>query len=350
MSGSGVSGSGPQSGDGPAPGRPLSPDPAPAPLPPLSTARDRQLAADRPLYGILCLIGAGLIFSVFNAIVKHLGQELPVLEVAWGRYIFHLLFALGYAAIAARLAPSGALSWPQRWGHSLRSRRPGLQFLRSLLMLTTTLLFFLALTYIDLATATAIAFVEPLVITILSFLLLKETVGVRRWSAVVIGFIGVLVVVRPGFGMAHAAVLLPVLSASCGAGYNVLTRIAARHDSNATSLFYSALVGCVALSAFMPFVWQAPSWDQWLLLAALGVTGGAAHTLVIRAFTFASASIVAPFIYLQLLWAMAIGYLWFDNWPIATTWIGAGIIIATGIYTAHRERVRARQNALSRKG
>ncbi|TDQ82345.1 drug/metabolite transporter (DMT)-like permease [Dongia mobilis] len=332
-------------------GKPLSPDPAPAPLPPLPSARERQLAADRPLYGILCLIGAGMIFSVFNAIVKHLGQELPVLEVAWGRYVFHLVFALGYAAIAARMTGLGSpLTWSQRWGNSLRSRRPGLQFLRSLLMLATTLLFFLALTYIDLATATAIAFVEPMVITILSFLILKETVGLRRWSAVIIGFVGVLIVVRPGFGMAHAAVLLPVLSASCGAGYNVLTRIAARHDGNATSLFYSALVGCVVLSACMPFVWQAPSWDQWLLLGAIGVTGGAAHTLVIRAFSFASASIVAPFIYVQLLWAMAIGYVWFDSWPILTTWIGAGIIIATGIYTAHRERVRARQKALSQKG
>ena len=127
-------------------------------------------------------------------------------------------------------------------------------------------------------------------------------------------------------------------------------RIVARHDSNAASLFYSALVGCLGLSLAMPFIWQAPSWDQWLLLAALGFTGGLAHTLVIRAFSFASASIVAPFIYLQLLWAIVIGFFWFGNWPVLTTWIGAAIIIATGLYTAHRERVRARQKALSPKG
>lgn len=332
--------------------RPLSPDPVPID-PPLS-ARERQLAADRPLYGILCLVGAGMVFSVFNAIVKHLSaQGMPVMEVAWGRYVFHLLFALGYAAVAAKIghaSQQSPLSWSLRWRNSLRSRRPGLQFMRSLLMLATTLLFFLAVSYIDLATATAIAFVEPMAITILSFLILKETVGIRRWSAVVVGFIGVLVVIRPGFGMAHWAVLLPVLSASTGACYNVLTRIVARHDSNAASLFYSALVGCLGLSLAMPFIWQAPSWDQWLLLAALGFTGGLAHTLVIRAFSFASASIVAPFIYLQLLWAIVIGFFWFGNWPVLTTWIGAAIIIATGLYTAHRERVRARQKALSPKG
>jgi drug/metabolite transporter (DMT)-like permease len=341
----------------PADGRPLIPDPAPAPIPAVLSARERQMAADRPLYGILCLVGAGMVFSVFNAIVKHLAQQqVPVLEVAWGRYVFHLLFALVYGAVVAHLSggrDASPLSWSQRWGNSLRSRRPGLQFLRSLLMLATTLLFFLAVSHIDLATATAIAFVEPMAITILSFLLLKETVGVRRWAAVVVGFIGVLIVIRPGFGMAHIAVLLPVLSASTGACYNVLTRIVARHDGNATSLFYSALVGCLGLTLLLPFVWKMPSWDQWLLLAALGLTGGFAHTLVIRAFSFASASIVAPFIYLQLLWAIAIGFLWFDNWPIFTTWIGAGIIIATGIYTAHRERIRARERAqkdLSPKG
>lgn len=316
------------------------------------TAGERQIAADRPLYGILCLVGAGAVFSVFNAIVKHLAQELPVMEVAWGRYVFHLLFALVYAAVATRFAPQAGPvqhSWGQRWRHALGSRRPGLQFLRSLLMLATTLLFFLAVSHIDLATATTIAFVEPLVITILSFLVLKEQVGVRRWAAVAVGFLGVLIVIRPGFGMAHAALLLPVLSASTGACYNVLTRIVARHDGNATSLFYSALVGCIGLSLAMPLLWQAPRWDQWLLLAALGLTGGFAHVLVIRAFTYASASIIAPFIYLQLLWAMVIGFLWFGNWPVLTTWIGAAIIIATGIYTAHRERIRARER-LAGKG
>ena len=225
----------------------------------------------------------------------------------------------------------------------LRARKPGLQFLRSLLMLATTLLFFLAVSHIDLASATAVAFVEPMVITILSFFLLKEQVGVRRWTAVAVGFIGVLIVIRPGFGMVSLAILLPVFSASTGATYNVLTRIAARYDSNVTSLFYAALVGCLVLSAFMPFFWQAPTGTQWLLLAALGFSGGLAHTLVIRAFSYASASIIAPFIYLQLVWATAIGYVWFDMLPAITTWIGGGVIIATGIYTAHRERVRAQQ-------
>lgn len=317
------------------------------PVPPQS-ARDRQIAGDRPLFGILCLVTAGFVFSFFNAIVKHLSmQGMPVMEVAWGRYVFHLVFALVYAGIARhveRPQDSQRLqNWWQPWREMLRARKPGLQFLRSLLMLATTLLFFLAVSHIDLASATAVAFVEPMVITILSFFLLKEQVGVRRWTAVAVGFIGVLIVIRPGFGMVSLAILLPVLSASTGATYNVLTRIAARYDSNVTSLFYAALVGCLVLSAFMPFFWQAPTGTQWLLLAALGLSGGLAHTLVIRAFSYASASIIAPFIYLQLVWATAIGYVWFDMLPAITTWIGGAVIIATGIYTAHRERIRARE-------
>ncbi|MBI2255956.1 MAG: DMT family transporter [Proteobacteria bacterium] len=312
------------------------------------SAGEKQIAGDRPLFGILCLITAGFVFSFFNAIVKHLSTNgMPVMEVAWGRYVFHLVFALGYAGIARHIErPAAAppqVTWWQPWREMLRAKKPGLQFLRSLLMLATTLLFFLAVSHIDLASATAVAFVEPMVITILSFFLLKEQVGIRRWTAVAIGFIGVLIVIRPGFGMVSLAILLPVFSASTGATYNVLTRIAARYDSNVTSLFYAALVGCLVLSAFMPLVWQAPSLNEWLLLAALGFSGGLAHTLVIRAFSFASASIIAPFIYLQLVWATAIGYVWFDMLPAVTTWIGGAVIIATGIYTAHRERIRARE-------
>ena len=315
------------------------------------SARERQIAGDRPLFGILCLVAAGFVFSFFNAIVKHLSAEgLPVMEVAWGRYVFHLVFAILYAGVAARFEPAAAAPqvttpsrWTQPWRDMLRARKPGLQFLRSLLMLATTLLFFLAVSYVDLASATAVAFVEPLVITILSYFFLRERVGIRRWAAVAVGFIGVLIVIRPGFGMVHLAILLPLLSASTGASYNVLTRVVARHDGNATSLFYAALVGCLVLSCFMPFLWQAPSFNQWLLLAALGLSGGLAHTLVIRAFSYASASVIAPFIYLQLLWATAVGYVWFDMLPAVTTWIGGAVIIATGIYTAHRERIRARE-------
>lgn len=324
---------------------------------PLS-AREKQIAGDRPLFGILCLVTAGFVFSFFNAIVKYLSiNGMPVMEVAWGRYVFHLVFAIVYAGVARHVErPSGLAGLPagdkwkpadllKPWRDMLLARKPGLQFLRSLLMLATTLLFFLAVSHIDLASATAVAFVEPMVITMLSPFLLKEKVGRRRWAAVAIGFIGVLIVIRPGFGMVSLAILLPVLSASTGATYNVLTRIAARYDSNATSLFYAASVGCLVLSCFMPFIWQAPSAKEWLLLAALGLSGGLAHTLVIRAFSYASASIIAPFIYLQLVWATAIGYVWFDMLPAVTTWIGGAVIIATGIYTAHRERIRAKERA-----
>jgi drug/metabolite transporter (DMT)-like permease len=300
-------------------------------------APDTEL--DRPLGGILFIIGAGIVFTVMNALAKELSQTLPVLMIGWGRYSFHLVFVLFYVGIT--LGPAG-------WARVLVSRRPMLQAFRSVLMLGATLSFFLAVKYVPLAGATAVNFIEPLVITILSFLLLKEQVGPRRWAAVIVGFVGVLIVVRPGFGMAHPAILAPIFGATCGALYSTFTRAVSTFDRPITSLAYSGIFGCLALSLAMPFVWQQPSGRDWLMLIGIGLSGGMAHLLVIRAFSAAPASLVAPFVYVQLLWTIAMDFWWFGNWPQSTTWAGASLIIATGIYIAHRERLRAQAAALAR--
>lgn len=277
------------------------------------------------LRGILLMLAAGFIFVLMDATGKHLAQSLPVIEVVWGRYFFHLLaLPLFLGGVGLRAA--------------LRSARPGLQIVRSGLLLGSTFFFFLAVKYIPLADATAIGFVGPLFLTALSVPFLGEHVGVRRWTAVVIGFASVLVIIRPGFGMAHWAITMPVITAACFAFYQIATRVLSRSDGPATTYFYSATVGLVVSSLIVPFEWQTPDLRGWLGLAFLGVTGGLSHYLMIRAFAVAPASLLAPFSYAQLIWSVAIGFLWFGDFPDSWTLAGAAIICLSGLYVLYRER------------
>lgn len=277
------------------------------------------------LRGILLMLGAGFTFVLMDAGGKYIAQSLPVMEVVWGRYLFHLV------ALPAFLGGVGVRA-------AMRSARPGLQFIRSTLLLGSTFFFFLAVKYIPLADATAIGFVGPLFLTALSVPLLGEHVGVRRWTAVLIGFASVLLIIRPGFGMVHWAVVLPLITAACFAFYQIITRILSRHDGPATTYFYSATVGMVVSSLLVPFEWQAPDLWGWIGLAFIGFTGGLAHYLMIRAFALAPASLLAPFSYAQLIWSIAIGFFWFADFPDSWTLVGSGIICASGLYVLHRER------------
>ena len=275
--------------------------------------------------GILLMLGAGFVFTLLDATGKHLTGTLPVIEVSWGRYLFHLLVLplfLGEQSLRS----------------ALHSARPGLQLLRSALLLGSTFFFFLAVKHIPLADATAIGFVSPLLVTGLSVPILGEHVGVRRWAAVVIGFASVLVIIRPGFGMVHWAMSLPVLTATCFALYQITTRILSRSDSAATTYFYSATVGLAVTSACLPWQWVTPDLWGWLSLGFLGIAGGFSHYLLIRAFAIAPASLLAPFAYAQLIWSIAVGYLWFGDFPDLWTLAGAAIVCASGLYVLYRER------------
>jgi drug/metabolite transporter (DMT)-like permease len=285
-----------------------------------------------PVRGILLMLAAGFTFTLMDATGKHLAESLPVIEVSWGRYFFHLLvFPLFLGG--------------QKLRSAVRSVRPGLQLVRSALLLGSTYFFFLAVKYIPLADATAIGFVSPLLVTALSVPLLGEQVGIRRWTAVIIGFAAVFIIIRPGFGMAHWAMSLPLLTASCFAFYQIATRILSRSDSAATTYFYSALVGIAVTTIFVIPEWQSPDLLGWLGLAVLGSFGGFAHYLLIRAFALAPASLLAPFSYAQMVWSIGVGYLWFDDFPDVGTLIGAAIICASGIYVIYRERRVATQTA-----
>jgi drug/metabolite transporter (DMT)-like permease len=299
------------------------------------------LNKDNHLRGILFLLGSGIVFTILDSLAKETSLFIPVLQVAWGRYVFHVVFLPLYAE-----RPTGVAFWSApRWTRMFATKHPWLQIARSLLLLGATLFFFGAVSYVPLAEAQAVAFIEPLLITGIAHFFLNERVGIRRWLAIMVGFIGVLVVIRPGFGMMHWGMLLSLGSAGCGSIYATLTRIVSRDDSAGTSLAYAGLAGFVGLSLVMPFVWQPVSSHVWMLFFALGISGGLGHYLMIKAFGAAPGGTLAPFIYVQMLWMVIIGWLWFRDWPAVTTWIGIALIVGSGLYALHRERIRARERA-----
>ena len=283
------------------------------------------------LRGIVLMLAAGFMFVLMDATAKHLAQTYSVTQVAWARYIFHM-------------ATLPVLFGRHRWTAVVRTPRLGLQLARSVLLLASTFLFFLAVKFIPLADATAIGFVGPLLVTALSVPLLGEQVGWRRWAAVIVGFAGVLVIIRPGFGVLHWAVVLPLLVAVCFALYQISTRVLSRTDGWTTTLFYSASVGVVAMSAAVPFQWRTPDLAGWAAMAFLGLMGSLGHLAMIRAFAAAPASTLAPFAYMQLVWAIVIGFALFGDFPDGATLAGAAVIAASGLYVIERER-RLRERA-----
>jgi drug/metabolite transporter (DMT)-like permease len=298
--------------------------------------------ADQPLRAIAFLLAAGIGFTVLNATAKHLAQHVPVLQIAWGRYLFHFLVLplyLGRAALTSRRA----------WIPLVRPQALWQQLFRSAMLFGSTGLYFLSVRFITLAEATTIGFIEPLFVTAMSFLFLHEAVGRRRWIAVSIGLCGAVIVVSPGLHgtgggwrtMANPWLLLPLLTASFNATYTVMTRVVAAHDQAVTTLAFSGVVGMIGCSLMLPWIWQPLSWVDWGYLLILGLSGAFSHFMAIKAYSHASGAVLAPFSYVMLIWTVLIDLIWFGNWPRPTTWIGSAIIVATGLYVWHRERRRA---------
>ncbi len=277
--------------------------------------------------GILWMLLAIFLFVSMDAAAKYLSQSYAVPQVVWARYVFHVLVVV---LVLNRHVP-----------RLLRSRRLGLQLARSLLLVVTTGCFFLALSLLPLAEASAIMLVAPLFVTALSVPLLGEPVGLRRWCAVVVGFLGALIVVKPGAGVFEWAALLPLAAASLYAFYQIATRVLAASDPPETTLLYTGLVGALAASAVVPWAWQAPDAAGWALMAVVGTLGGASQFALIKAFESAPAAVVSPFGYSNMIWATLYGLVLFGDVPEWTTLAGAGVLIASGLYVWYRERVRA---------
>jgi drug/metabolite transporter (DMT)-like permease len=288
----------------------------------------RTDAADRTMAGIVMTLCAMMIFSGMDGISKLLAEEYQPFEIAFVRNVVTFL------VLAPFVARSSA---------SLRTSRPLHQIGRGLCMVASSIFFISGLSRLPIADATAIGFVAPLLVTALSIPFLGEKVGIRRWSAVIVGFIGVLVVVRPGTGAFDPAAIYPLLSAAAWALGLILTRLMRASEPALMTTFYSTIVGAAACAVTLPFVWTTPDLTALALMIVMGVLSAIGQYLFALALTQTAASLLAPFSYSQMLWSTLVGYFFFATVPDAVTWVGAAIVIASGLYTLHRESVVHRQ-------
>ncbi|MCP5151503.1 MAG: DMT family transporter [Ectothiorhodospiraceae bacterium] len=285
--------------------------------------------------GIAFMCTAALVLPFLNAGAKLLGGEYPIVEIVWARYAGHLLCMM-------------LVFMPRRGLRLFATRRPGLHVVRSALLLASTLCYFTALRYISLPTAAAINFTSPIIVTLLAIPMLGEQVGWRRMTAVGFGFLGALVIIRPGTDAVHPAAVLVLGSASAYALYQVLTRRAAATDPADTSVTWTAVVGTLGASLVLPWHWETPhTATHAAILASLGAVAGLGHYFVVKAFQHAPASIVSPFSYAQLLGAAVLGFAIFGQLPDVWVWVGAAMIVAAGLYITYRERVRASERVRS---
>jgi drug/metabolite transporter (DMT)-like permease len=278
------------------------------------------------LIGIALMVGAVATFSCLDSTAKYLNHYMDTLQVVWARYTGAFILAL-------------LVSNPINRPGLMLTRRPWLQIGRSALLFGSTVLNFVALRWLQLDEALSILFATPFLVAVLSGPILGEWIGWRRWIAILVGFSGVLLVTRPGFGGIHPAALLSVLSAICYALYTISTRILARTDSNQTTLFYTNLVGAAVMIPIVPFVWTTPH-DPLIigLMTVAGAFASVGHYMLIAAHRRAPASTLAPFIYAQLISVLILGYFVFGNLPTAWTLAGAAIVVGSGLYILNRER------------
>lgn len=281
--------------------------------------------------GIAWMLLATLLFTTMDSLSKYLTQIYPVMEVAWARFTFHTVFA--FALMAPRLPVL------------LRSRWRTMQIVRSLLLFTATCLMFVALSRLPLLLVITVMTLSPVLVTALSAPILKEKVGWRRWAGVGVALCGAMLVVGPAGLTLSLLVLVPMLCALVNALYMITTRMLHHHDPPLTTLLYTGMVGTVLGLPVMPFVWVPPDMAGWLLLAVLGALGAISHFCMIRAYSAAPASVIAPFVYATLVWAAVSGAIFFGEVPGWTTVAGACIIAGSGLYIFYREQVRARERA-----
>ncbi|MHA6193316.1 DMT family transporter [Pseudomonas wadenswilerensis] len=284
--------------------------------------------ADQPLRGIALICLAVLLFASHDALSKYLSGFYAIVMVVWARYVVHTLLML------VVFVPRTGLS------AVVRTRRPLLQLARALCLIGTSLLFTTGLRYIPLAEATAVNFLAPLMVTALSVPLLGERVTRGQWMAVSAGFIGVLIVIRPGGALFTPAILLPLGSAFCFGCYQLLTRKLSATDSPTTSNFLTGIFNSLIMTALVPFFWSVPSFTHALFMIGLGTCGMLGHMLLTSAFKHAAPAMLAPFSYGQILFAGMFGYLVFDHSPDAYGVVGITIICLSGLAVAWVQRRR----------
>jgi drug/metabolite transporter (DMT)-like permease len=274
------------------------------------------------------MLSAMAILPFLDVAAKFLGQQkMPVLESVWARLFIGMIMTLPFVLKGRSLK-------------NLKTDMPVMHGVRASLLIASTAFFFLALGYLPIADTLSIFFVQPLVVTLLSPLLLKEHVGLRRCVAVVIGFAGTLVIIRPGFQTLNPGVLLALLAGTASALYMILTRKIAGRSDPIVTMFHTNMAGAIIMTIAVPFVWVTPNPKQWMLLGVLAAVASLGHYLVVAAYRFAEASLLAPLAYAEMIMAVVCGWWFFGDFPDRWTFTGVGILIACAVYISYRERVR----------
>ena len=267
---------------------------------------------------------AWIMLPIMDGFAKYLSTDLPVLQITWARYFFTVAFTLPVMFFFY----NKKLVWTDK---------PKLQLLRGVILLFANICFFYAISVISLAKALTLAFIAPLIVTALSPVLLGERVGVRRWTAVILGFFGSLVVIRPGFVELNLASFAALGTGVMYGFYLIITRKLSTSDNPLLTLLLTGLVGAIIISCAMPFVWVKPTLNQWSMMAGIGVFACIGHLFLILSLKYADASKLAPFSYFEIVTNIIIGYYFFNHFPDSWTFIGLFIIISSGIYIFKRE-------------
>ena len=278
--------------------------------------------------GILFMLGGMFLFSAVDTQAKFLTDTFHPAQIIWFRQLGLLIGVVILIVLKGRSV--------------LSTRQPLLQFTRGGLAICSAVLFVYAIRHAELADAVAVSFVAPFFLTILGALFLGEKVGIRRWSAVVVGFIGAMIIIRPGTDAVHPAVLLVVLAAFFYALRQVIGRKLADTDKTHTTIAYTAIVGSLLITLPMPFVWKPPeSSTQLLLIVSMSAMAAVAEVLVIRALEVTEAVVIAPIHYALIIWGTMYGYIVFGHFPDIWTWVGTAVIISAGVFTLMRSHRKA---------
>lgn len=286
-----------------------------------------------PIWGVALMLGAMAVLPGIDVIAKVLGREgLPVLQIVWARLALGAVLTLPFALRIA--GPRGL--WPARpWYHLARAT----------LLVSATFCFFLSLHWLPIADALAIFFVQPLIVTLLSALILREAVGPRRLIAVAVGFIGTLIIIRPGLAEVNPGSWLALAAGAFLACYFVMTRAISGQAHAMVTTFQTSLLGGLILSAVIWTVWVPPSLWQWALFVALAFIATFGHLMIVRAYDHAEASLLAPLAYTEMVTSVILGWIFFKDFPDFWTFVGVGILISCAIYISMRERAAGRPAA-----
>ena len=291
----------------------------------------------RTLRGILLLLMAVFMFSAMDTLAKHMLRSYPMSALMWARYMVHILVM-------------GALLGPRMGARLFHTSHPWLQILRGVLLLGSSTFFYFALRYLPLAEAAAITFVGPALTALLSGPMLGDKVDGRQWLAVLLGFGGVLIIMRPGGGVLSLAAVFPLATAILFSVYQIVTRKLSGREHPYTMLFYTAIVGAAITSIAVPMHWVTPTPGQAGFVVCIGLLGGFAHLLLIRAMEHASPSTLAPFIYSQLIWSTLLAYLAFGDFPEPMTLVGMLVVVAAGLLAVNWKHMRRLSDATDQAG